>query len=144
MKIEELLHSQTEPALTTTLERPVYDVASVMAEKRIGLIVVLADNGALIGVVSERDVVRAVANWPTYIPDLVVSQIFTEKPRTCGPQDDLVDVIQIMESGGFRHMPVVEHGHLVGVISRDEVYRALLADQALKDRERLMKGSGFY
>ena len=91
----------------------------------IGALVVLDDRRKVIGMVSERDIIRDMARWvegsEPYPIDRTVEDVMTHHPPTCGPDDDITTLMQRMTSTRCRHLPVLEHGALVGLISIGDV-----------------------
>jgi len=101
--------------------------ASRMAERGIGAVLVV-EGERLLGILSERDVLRAVAAGRE--EGAAVSDWMTRHPDTIEPGDSLEHAGTLMIHGGFRHLPVVEEGRLVGIVSIRDVMRVALADQA--------------
>ncbi len=142
MRVDEILQTKGSDVLTTTLHTPLHEVARVMTDHKIGVLVVMGENNAVLGVVSERDVVRACASWPAHLPELVAGQVYTANPVTCSPDDRVEDILETMKEKRFRHMPVINHGDLAGVLSIQDVFRALLNGASMKGRERLSAWAG--
>jgi CBS domain-containing protein len=82
-----------------------------------GALVVSDDGETVTGIISERDLVRAMVDHGHDLVDMPVSELMTKNVRTCSPEDDIEDVMDTMTNGRFRHMPVTVDGRLVGVIS---------------------------
>lgn len=82
-----------------------------------GALVVSDDGETVTGIISERDLVRAMVDHGHDLVDMPVSELMTKDVRTCTPEDDIEDVMDTMTNGRFRHMPVTVDGRLVGVIS---------------------------
>jgi CBS domain-containing protein len=82
-----------------------------------GALVVSDDGETVTGIISERDLVRAMVDHGHDLVDMPVSELMTKNVRTCTPEDDIEDVMDTMTNGRFRHMPVTVDGRLVGVIS---------------------------
>lgn len=93
-----------------------------LADHGIGLLVVCDDDRALQGVLSERDVIRVLNADGDGILDKQVSELMTADVKTCSPQDDPFSVIQAMNKGRFRHMPVLQDGKIVGVVSSKDIF----------------------
>ena len=102
-------------AVTNTLS--LASVVTELSARAIGNMPVINIKGELVGVISERDIVRAVAEGSETALEQPVSSHMTRAPRTCRSSDRVADVMKIMSEGRFRHMPVVDDGALVGVIS---------------------------
>lgn len=99
------------------------DAAQAMVESRIGVLIVRDPDGPMVGIISERDIVRAVATRPSEANDLKVSDLLTENVETCRYKDGLIDVARRMRKGQFRHMPVTDEKGLVGVVSMTDIFR---------------------
>ncbi|MEL7105020.1 MAG: CBS domain-containing protein [Pseudomonadota bacterium] len=97
------------------------DAVAVLAEKRIGALVVTDGRGTLCGILSERDIVRKLAQTPGQTLPQTVSENMTSKVMTCTPGDTLLSVLQTMSEGRFRHMPVLDGGALVGMLTIGDV-----------------------
>ena len=93
---------------------------------RIGAVVVAGSDGKVLGILSERDIVRALSARGNAALETPVAEVMTRKVVTCSLQDKLVDLMQRMTEGKFRHFPVVEDGRLVGIISIGDVVKSRL------------------
>ena len=103
------------------------EVSARMVEREVGAVLVL-DAGRLAGILTERDILRAVARGIR--EDAVVSDWMTVDPETIEPDDTTEHAATLMMHGGFRHLPVVEHGEVVGIVSIRDLMRIVLADSA--------------
>lgn len=103
------------------------EAAARMAERGVGAVLVVEDE-RLLGILTERDVLRAVAAG--YDEEAAVADWMTRHPDTIEPGDSMEHAGTLMVHGGFRHLPVVEAGRLVGIVSIRDVMRVALADQA--------------
>lgn len=97
--------------------------AMLLAERRIGAVVILGAGERLAGILSERDIVRAVAENGAAALQTPVSQVMTRNVATCGENDNVASIMERMTKGRFRHMPVVEKDRLVGLISIGDVVK---------------------
>lgn len=97
------------------------NAVKALRDKRIGALVVTDETGSLIGILSERDIVRKLAETPGQTLPQQVGDVMTDKVETCGKDEALVSVLRRMTAGRFRHMPVVEDGRLFGVITIGDV-----------------------
>lgn len=93
----------------------------VLRDKRIGALLVLNESGALVGILSERDIVRKLAETPGQTLPQKVESLMTREVTTCTSSDPLVSVLKQMSVGRFRHMPVVENDVLCGMITIGDV-----------------------
>lgn len=125
MSVGEVVRTKGAEVLTTLPEAAVVDVARVMSDRRVGLVVVCSEGGRVMGVISERDIVRAVAHHCDTIANLAVEDLYTREVKTCTPTDDAREIMRQMHEGRFRHMPVVEHGNLRGLISVGDILEYL-------------------
>ena len=106
----------------------VAEVAQQLSVRRIGSVLVLNDQSTVIGIVSERDLVHATATHGTKALELEARQVMTRDVVTCDPDDSIEEVMQIMTSGRFRHVPVVHRGELLGLVSIGDVVKARLEE----------------
>jgi CBS domain-containing protein len=120
-------------------ETPVKAIADALAEHGIGLLVVCGADGALAGVVSERDVIRALSSDGGDILTRPVSQIMSTDVQTCGPKDDPFQVIKAMSAGKFRHMPVLSDGKVVGVVSSKDIFAHMVDVLSASECQNLWK-----
>ena len=111
------------------------EVAAILAEKRIGAVLV-AQGEDIRGIVSERDIVRALAKFDSGALRKRASDCMTSKVITCRPEDTIHDVMQKMTSGRFRHLPVVEAGRLVGIVSIGDVVK-LRIEEVEREAEQI-------
>ena len=127
MLIGNILEGRENAALTVGPDDTAHDVAGFLVEKRIGAAVVLGDQGDIVGIVSERDIVRAYAEHAAGLADQSVKSLMTSPVVTCSPDATIADAAQLMDSHHIRHLPVVEGTRLIGVVSiRDIVTRRLM------------------
>jgi CBS domain-containing protein len=96
---------------------------ALLAEKRIGAAVVLGVDSRIVGILSERDIVRALAERGAAALDAPVSQIMTRKVSTCTETETIPSIMERMTEGKFRHVPVVDRGRLVGIVSIGDVVK---------------------
>jgi CBS domain-containing protein len=97
--------------------------ANLLAARRIGALIVRGAGGRLAGILSERDIVRALAARGADALDETVGQVMTREVATCGENDEIGSIMERMTAGKFRHMPVLANDELVGVISIGDVVK---------------------
>jgi CBS domain-containing protein len=129
MQISTILASKGSTVVTITPDHPIRDAVRLLVEKRIGAVVVVDATGRPIGIVSERDIVNAVARNEAQFGESVQT-IMTTDVIIAQPGDDLKAVSQTMTVNRFRHLPVMDHGELVGIISIGDVVKAQLDEYA--------------
>jgi CBS domain-containing protein len=123
MNIARLLASKGVNVVTIGPEHSIRQAVTLLAEHNIGALVVVDRGGAPVGIVSERDIVRALARSEAILAQAVAS-IMTREVIIGMPQDDLVAVVYTMTEHRIRHLPVVDGGRLVGIISIGDVVKA--------------------
>ena len=97
--------------------------AELLAERRIGAVVICGAGGRLAGILSERDIIRALAERGTDALTLPVGQVMTRNVMTCGEEDSVANLMERMTAGRFRHLPVLRDGKLVGLVSIGDVVK---------------------
>ena len=110
-------------------------IVELLCEKKIG-VVLLAENGQLKGILSERDVVRALSCNGSAALDDSASEHMTSAVKTCSESDTIVSVMTQMTSGRFRHMPVIEDGKIAGLVSIGDVVKHRI-EQTEKEAEEM-------
>ena len=123
MKVSTILATKGNKLITIAPEQPIQDAVALLEQHNIGAVIALDDAGKLAGIISERDVVRQLNNQENQLSQPVKS-IMTAEVTTCVPQDDLMSVAHVMTERRFRHMPVMEEGKLLGMISIGDVLKA--------------------
>jgi CBS domain-containing protein len=98
-------------------------VVALLAERRIGAALVLGVDRRIAGIVSERDIVRALGERGTAALDDPVSRIMTRRVSTCTEAETISSIMERMTEGKFRHVPVVDQGRVVGIISIGDVVK---------------------
>jgi len=109
--------------VTIELTATLGETVRLLAEKRIGAAIILGADRRIAGIISERDVVRALAEGGAAALDLPVSRTMTRKVETCNEGEAVSSIMERMTDGKFRHMPVVDQGRLVGIISIGDVVK---------------------
>jgi len=136
MRVSRILQSKGGDVATVRPECPVMEVVAELRARDIGALVVVDADGALAGIVSERDVIRALAAQGPDLQSLAAADLMTTAVTTCEPQADVHHVMKLMTEGRFRHVPVVAHGRLAGIISIGDVVRARI-DELERETEAL-------
>ena len=134
MLVSQILKSKAmDGVLTLTSDASVSDAAAIMSEKRIGTIVISDDGGkTAAGILSERDIVRELGRKGLACMGDTVADMMTRNLVTCGPSGGSDAVLAQMTDGRFRHMPVIENGTLIGLISIGDAVKARLAELAME------------
>lgn len=123
MTVAQILTRKGSAVITVTPSETLHGVVDLLAKNRIGAVVVLDGKGGLVGIVSERDVVRALSQHGGGAMGKSVADIMTKKVRTCSPQDTEGELMGLMTEHRIRHLPVTEGGKLAGMISIGDVVK---------------------
>jgi CBS domain-containing protein len=124
MTVSAILAGKGRDVVTIGAGAHVAEAVSLLAARRIGAIVVVGEGGRIAGIVSERDVVRAVAADPAGALAQPLASIMTRNVVTCGEAETIDSVMSRMTRGRFRHLPVVTNGRLTGIVSIGDVVKA--------------------
>ncbi len=125
MKINAILATKGMNVVTIRPEQSVREAIALLNQHNIGALVVVDGSANIVGILSERDVVRR-ATHDERIFDLSVSELMTKKVITGSPGDDLDPVLKTMTERHFRHLPIAENGKLVGIITIGDMVKARL------------------
>ncbi|MEU5865872.1 MULTISPECIES: CBS domain-containing protein [unclassified Nonomuraea] len=128
MLIGTILRNKGSAVTTVAPEETVRELLGKLADHNIGAVVVSTDGTTIQGIVSERDVVRRLHDRGPEILDAPVSSIMTTEVRTAGPGDNVDELRRRMTTHRFRHMPVVENGRLVGIVSIGDVVKSAIEE----------------
>jgi len=130
MNVRQILNlkGSTEVA-TISADATLSAAVDILADKSYGALVVADDSGGpILGILSERDIVRGVGRQGAGVLDKPVAELMTAKVTTCTPSDSAVSVLERMTEGRFRHMPVVEGGRMTGILSIGDVVKARIRE----------------
>ncbi len=128
MFVSDILAQKGGLVFTVTPGTSVAQLSQQLSTRRIGSVLVLDGEGSVAGIVSERDLVRAIASHGAKAMELEARQVMTREVVTCDPDDSIDQVMQTMTRGRFRHLPVVRHGELLGLVSIGDVVKARLEE----------------
>ncbi len=130
MTVAAILHAKGNSVASVTPELRIADVTHALAERRIGAVLVRDAAGQLLGIVSERDIVRRLALAGAATMDMTAAQLMTSLLHTVGPATTVAAAMALMTQSRVRHLPVLEQGRLVGLVSIGDVVKARLDQQA--------------
>jgi CBS domain-containing protein len=138
MNVEQLLSGKGREVISVQPHRTLAEAIRTLSEKRIGAVVVMGADGTLVGILSERDIIRALGEQGGAALESAVSRSMTSKVVTCRPQTSVDELMEIMTMGRFRHVPVVENGRVAGIVSIGDVVKHRVAaieaeSQAMRD-----------
>lgn len=133
MNIGQIL--KTKPAAGVATARPddtIEEIAARLAQKKIGAIVIVGDGGQVAGIISERDIIRMIAKHGTKALALPASDGMTREVITCSRACTIEDIMGMMTKGRFRHLPVIDDGALIGIVSIGDVVKHYTAEVELE------------
>jgi CBS domain-containing protein len=123
MSVGNILAAKGRDVVTVEPSASLAAAARVLAEKRIGAVLILGADRYIVGILSERDIVRAIAERGADALGEPVSVAMTRKVSTCYEADLVLNIMERMTAGKFRHMPVIDQGRPVGIISIGDVVK---------------------
>lgn len=132
MNVAAILKEKGGDVVTANPKTSLYEIAKILREQGIGCIVVCSVDGLIAGIVSERDVVRRIADTGADALNQSVSQCMTRNVVTCSESDTVDYLMAEMTAGRFRHMPVVDKKRLVGLISIGDVVKCRIAEAEME------------
>ncbi len=125
MKVADLKGAR-KAVVTVPAATGLAQIARTMRQNNVGALIVSEDGQSIEGIVTERDIVRTVgATWPTVV-NRSAAQIMSSPVRTCSPDDNVSQVLQTMLNRRIRHLPLVDAGRLVGMVSQGDAVKHLL------------------
>lgn len=129
---------------TIAPDNTVLDALHLLAERNIGVLPVVDADEKLVGIFSERDYARRVILLGRTSNDTQISEVMTENVYTVGPEDDVEDCMKIVVEHGFRHLPVVDDGILIGVVSANDLLAEVIRtrEKEIGNLENLLTGAG--
>ena len=124
MTVATMLSEKGREVITTSAAASIAGAIDTLAKHKIGALVVVDGKDNIAGIISERDIVRAIAEQGERVLSLALSTVMTRAVVTCSESETIDDVMTRMTRGRFRHLPVVEDGRLTGIISIGDVVKA--------------------
>jgi CBS domain-containing protein len=135
MRIVEILHRKGQEVSKIGTVDKIATAISRLAERRIGALVVIDRWGSLAGMISERDIVRGLAIHGAETLQCEVHECMTPEVTTCGPDDRVDDAMAVMTAHRIRHLPVMQNGRIVGLVSIGDLVQSKLLE---KEQEALV------
>ena len=133
MQVHQILRSRPKSdVITVAPGTSIADAARLLAERRIGAVVVSKDGKVPLGILSERDIVRDLGRRGAVCLGETVDALMTRNLISCAPSDTTDSVLEKMTSGRFRHMPVMDGGVMVGIISIGDVVAGRISELAME------------
>ncbi len=128
MTVSIILASKSRELASVDPNTTLASAIALLAEKRIGAVLVLGADRRIVGILSERDIVRALAERGAGVLDEPVSRIMTRNVSTCTDGETVSSIMERMTEGKFRHVPVVDQGRVVGIVSIGDVVKYRLQE----------------
>ena len=138
MRVSDVIRGKGSTVVTVEPDSDVRTLLSVLADHGIGAVVVSSDGSTVDGIVSERDIVRALAERGATIISDPVRNIMTAAVTTCSMDTHVDELMTMMTQGRFRHLPVVVDGHLAGLVSIGDIVKSRVGELE-QEREALSK-----
>ena len=138
MKISDLLVAKGDRVEVVGAADTLAEVVRLLCAHRVGALVVSPDGSHVEGIISERDVVRELAASGESALGSLVGSVMTTPVTTCAPTDDMVSLMAVMTEHRFRHVPVVDEGRMVGIVSIGDVVK-FRVDELERERKELLE-----
>ena len=132
MKVAQILKGKEAGVVTMRPGSTIDTVVRRMRLERIGAVIVSPDGKSIVGILSERDILRALAEHGTALLELKAEDLMTREVATCSREDTLQSVMAKMTHRRIRHLPVVEQGELVGIVSIGDAVKSRLEEVELE------------
>lgn len=123
MMVKHILADKGQDVFTLRPDATIMDALSSLAEHNVGALIVTDADMAVKGILSERDVVRAISRHGRAALDRTVTELMTSKVQTCTEESTVPELMETMTTGRFRHLPVVHDGRLIGVVSIGDIVK---------------------
>ena len=124
MYVSDILKTKGFEIVTLTGSESVTEALAMMNQHRIGAVLIMTERGEIAGILSERDLVRAMHRFGRDVFDKTVSELMTAPVITCSPRDPIAAIMGMMTAQRFRHVPVIEGDRLIGLISIGDVVKS--------------------
>ncbi|TVR79160.1 MAG: CBS domain-containing protein [Rhodospirillales bacterium] len=128
MFVSDILKIKGTDIVSITSDEPAAAAIALLCERHIGAVLVLDSHERILGILSERDLVRAMNTFREEVFAKRVSELMTQRVVTCSPQDPVAAIMGMMTAQRFRHVPVLEEGRLVGLISIGDVVKSRIEE----------------
>jgi CBS domain-containing protein len=136
MTVRAILDAKGRDVMTVRPDKTLAEAARLLAEHRIGALVVTRGDDRIAGILSERDIVRIVGEQGAAALDQPVSSAMTSNVKICRESNTAMELMEIMTRGRFRHLPVEENGRLDGIISIGDVVK-LRIEEVVREAEEM-------
>ena len=129
MTLGSILRLKGSDVAHVALDTTIAAVAEFLTQRRIGAAVVCDSAHRLVGIISERDIVRSLARHGSRVLQMTAEQLMTRNPTTAPPSMSVPEAMALMTEGRFRHLPVLDGGQLAGIVSFGDVVKERISEQ---------------
>ena len=123
MSLKAILAAKGNEVVSISSTADLAAASKLLKKRQIGVLIVLGEDERLVGILSERDIVHAMAEGGDAVRQLPVSQVMTPKVLTCDVNDSISSVMERMTQGKFRHMPILDKNRLAGIVSNRDLLK---------------------
>lgn len=132
MNIGHILKTKARGVSTAHADDSIQEIANRLAQRKIGAVVIVGDHGKVVGIISERDIIRLLAEHGGKALAMRADEGMTRDVISCSRSSTLDEIMEAMTRGRFRHLPVIEDGSLVGIVSIGDVVKHHTAEVELE------------
>jgi len=132
MYVRDILSTKGGRVTTIKPDATISSTSKLLSQHRIGAVLVTDATDKIMGILSERDIVRGLSGHGGAVADLTVADLMTRDVRSCAPGDTIADLMAVMTTHRIRHLPVLEEGKLVGIVSIGDVVKYRLDEAKLE------------
>jgi CBS domain-containing protein len=132
MNLKELLTHKQTPLVFTKASARILDAARLMCDHRVGSLLVQSDDGELLGILTERDILRFCSSRPDNLSESLIEEVMTRDLIIATPDFSVEEALSLMTEQRFRHLPVIEGGRAVGIVSIGDLVKARLKDVSVE------------
>lgn len=128
MNVAAILKSKGRAVSTARPEASLLEISQKLAQKKIGAIIVVGDSGRVAGIISERDIIRALSEHGAAALQHTAGETMTRNVISCTEMSPIDELMELMTKGRFRHLPVIEDDQLIGIVSIGDVVKNHIAE----------------
>ena len=143
MEVGDILFKKGSTVITAPPDTTVVSAARIMTDNKIGLLLICSQPGRVVGWLSERDIVGIISESTGDLSRVTVESVIHGDFPTCLPQDNPRDILDTMHDQGYRYMPVIEYGKLMGLVSSRDILKFLVEESDAGDDSSVWAASEF-
>lgn len=126
IELDDILHGKNGNVVSVPSGTPIQEAAKLLAGHEIGVVMVTGPDDTVCGILSERDIAAGVARFGAQVADKTADELMTAPVVSCTSHDSVIDILVLMEDNHIRHLPVIDDGALVGMLSMRDIQSAWL------------------